>query len=155
MSQRLLFDEDSQWPAKIMRAVIWAGTMAAFWAAPFAIWVGFFAALFYLADTSKPRDAVELFAFFFIYMAWIPLVIGAATGLVAALYANPSEPFWGLRAPTFRTFFRDMILHMIMVALILGLLVQIGSEVIMVATPVIGFFYSLWRTCARNKQNAV
>jgi len=154
MSQRLLFDEDNQWPATIMRALIWAGTMAAFWAAPFVVFVGLYAGVFYLADTSSWHDAAWFFAFGFVCLAGIPIIVGGITGFVAAFHASSSETYWGPRSPTFCAFGTDMILCMLLVVPLAMLVFSTQIIPLGVAAFTVGFLYSLWGTCARNKQNA-
>jgi len=154
MSQRFLFEEDYQLPAKIMRAVIWSGTMAALWAAPFVIFVGGGLTLANLTGEFTRRESLEYFLLLSIYLGGIPALMGAVTGFVGSLYAPSVEPSWGLRAPTFRAFFGHMILQLLIVAFICSLVAQ--TEIpLPFAAPVIGFFIALSRTCARQqKKNA-
>jgi len=154
MSQRLLFDEDAQWPATIMRALIWAGTMAAFWAAPFVVFIGFFAAMFYSADKTKLNECAWLFILCLVFFAGIPAILGGITGFVAAFHASSSETYWGPRSPTFCAFGTDMILCMLLVVPFAMLVFSTQIIPLGVAAFTVGFLYSLRGTCARNKQNA-
>jgi len=153
MSQRFLLDEDHQLPARIMRAVIWSGTMAAFWTAPFVALIGLFTAWCYLAHVSVLSDDISYFILLSTCYAWLPMIMGTMIGLVAAFYSNSSEAFWGLRAPTFCNFFRDMILQMLVVICVCGVASSIPIKPIVTMTLIVGFLYSLWRTCARQHKS--
>jgi hypothetical protein len=105
MSQRFLFDEDNQLPAKIIRAVIWSGVMGTLWVFPFVALV-LAVALSPFSQVAPGEDDYSGLAFGLIFVgvcacATVAFLAGATVGLLSGFNAHPEEPFFPVRVPLF------------------------------------------------------
>ena len=109
VSQRFLFDEDNQLPAKIIRAVIWSGMMIGVWAVPIGLLTaGAVTCVTNLAEVQQ-EDGRGIFAGLVVvcvFVTFTVIVSGALTGACASFYAGQEQPFWPApsESPTFWRF---------------------------------------------------
>ncbi|BCM94352.1 hypothetical protein IAD21_06259 [Abditibacteriota bacterium] len=112
MSQRFLFEEDYKWPVKIMRAVIWSGTMGFLWVIPWIFFVLSAVLCSKFVESRHPAVVGEYdeFGWVFVFMVMFhcvifTFVVGAVIGLSAGIEAQPEEPFSPLYSSRLRSTF--------------------------------------------------
>jgi hypothetical protein len=113
VSQRFVFEEDYGWPAKVMRAVIWSGTMGVMWVIPWGVLV--LAVLLYSnfwemrhPSVGGEHDGIGWGLLFIgaLQGAAVSFLAGGVFGLSAALEENPEQPFWPFASSRLRSSFR-------------------------------------------------
>ena len=114
MSQRFVFHEDSQVPARIMRAVIWSPMMAFLWTVPLVILTLTIYQMgvshVWLFEYLGTDNWMRIFVISVYAVLWA-VTSGSTAGLGAAFCAQHGEPYLPFLSPTFRVFAKRMVLQ--------------------------------------------